>query len=115
MVVAQDHLPSLYRAAKANSLMPAFTIIKPQRSQPRPPGGILRRSHRVGPYTITWTFDLDAFEPGARSQTNVQWEPDMPPKGWLTKARADRYREGRNAIYQEAADIIGGNLMVVDI
>jgi hypothetical protein len=75
----------------------------------------LRRSHRVGAYTITWTFDIDGFKPGVRGQTNVEWVPSLPPKGWLTKARRDRYLEGRNAIFQEAANIIGGNILVTDI
>ena len=90
-------------------------VIEPSESWPRPPGGILRRSFPVGEYIVTWTFDLDATEPGARSQTNVQWSPNVPPKGTLTKAHFRQYREGRNAIYQEIANIIGGNILVADV
>ena len=97
------------------TIMPPFTIISPQQQLPRPPGGILRRSHRVGPYTITWTIDVDTFGPGVVGQTNVQWEPDLPPKGWLNAKRLARYREGRNAIYQEIVNITGKRTLVVDV
>ena len=95
--------------------MRSFTIIKPQWQLPRPTDGILRRSHRVGPFTITWTFDLDALEPGVVGQTNVRWEPDLPPKGWLTRKRLARYQAGRNRIYQEVVDITGKRTLVVDL
>jgi hypothetical protein len=92
-----------------------ITVIKPRRSQPRPPGGILRRSYRVSRYTVTWTFYLDALGPGAVSQTNVQWSPDVPAKGELTQADFRHYRKGRAAIYQEVANIIGGAVAVAHL
>ena len=93
----------------------AITIIKPQRRQPRPADGIVRRCFLVGRYTATITIDLDAARPGARSQTNVQWAPDMPAPGTLSAAELKQYIAGRNAVQQEVANIIGGNILVADI
>ncbi len=49
------------------------------------------------------------------SQTSVEWQPDTPPKGWLTAKRLARYQAGRNEVYQDAADITGRKTLVVDL
>jgi hypothetical protein len=92
--------------------MERLTVISPKR-QLRPHDGILRRSFRVGPYTVTITHDLDSFEPGVVSQTNIQWSPDRPAR--LSAAEIKFYRKRRNAIFQEIADTIGGKIMVADV
>ncbi len=89
-----------------------ITVITPRRQLPRPSDGILRRSFRVGGYTVTLTHDL-ACTPGATGQVNVQWSPRMPRK--LTAAQFERYRRLRNETYQEFSDIIGGSIVVADI
>jgi len=87
--------------------------IEPQRRQPAPASGILRRSFTISGYTVTFTLMLDALTPGAKSQTNIEWSPDLPRRP-LSKAEWKLYRKRRNAIIQEFANITGGNLMVVD-
>jgi hypothetical protein len=96
------------------ALAPRLTIIKPQRRRPRPADGIVRRSFPVADYMVTITIHLDATQPGARSRTNVQWSPDVPMPGTLPKAALTQYIAGRNAVQQEVADIIGGNIVVAD-
>ena len=56
---------------------------------------------------------LDALTPGAKSQTNIERSPDLPRRS-LSKAELKLYRKHRNAIIQEFANVLGGNLMVVD-
>jgi hypothetical protein len=92
-----------------------MTAFKPRQSLPRPDCGFVRSTWWVGRYTVTMTFDLDACTRGAVSQTNVQWSPHLPPKGSLTPAHFRQYIAGRNALYQELADIIGSSTAVVDL
>jgi hypothetical protein len=92
-----------------------FTLIQPTRRQPRPADGIVRRSFPVGRYKVTITIDLDMALPGARGQVNIQWSPDVPSPGTLSKAALAQYVAGRNAVQQEVADITGGNILVADI
>ena len=93
--------------------MGKLTVITPQRQIPRPPGGILRRSFRMGRRTVTITYDVDAFAPGASSETIIQWSPDTPAR--LSAAEIRLYRKRRNLILQEIADMLGGNVVVADV
>jgi hypothetical protein len=90
-----------------------LTVISPQRQVPSPHDGILRRSFKVGRRTVTITHDVDAIGPGISGQTNIRWSPDLPAR--LSAAEIKLYRKRRNAIFQEIADIIGGNVAVADI
>jgi hypothetical protein len=42
----------------------------------------------------------------------VEWEPDFPKK--LTKNELRTYQAGRNALYQRAANIIGGTVLLAE-
>jgi hypothetical protein len=96
-------------------LPPGITVIEPQQSQPPPLGGVLRRSFRVGRYTVTITKDLDAIAPGVSGQVNIVWHPKLPRKGTLSKAQIALYQQRRNEVLQEVANIIGGKVMVADV
>lgn len=89
-----------------------MTVISPKRQSPRPHDGILRRSFKLGAHTVTITCDTSAIGPGVTAQTNIQWAPDLPTR--LSTADIKFYRKRRNAILQEIADIIGGNVVVAD-
>jgi hypothetical protein len=93
--------------------MERLTVISPRRQIPRPPDGILRRSFRVGRRTVTITHDVGAIIPGASGQTRIQWAPDFPTR--LSAAEIRLYRRRRNAVLQELADMLGGNVMVADV
>jgi hypothetical protein len=64
-------------------------------------------------YRCTITLDCSAaVKPGAKGFLRAQWEPDLPRH--LTKHDFRQYRAGRNALYRRAANVIGGNLMLVE-
>ena len=94
---------------------PKVTIITPRRRQRPPPGGILRRQFRVGRFTVTIAMDTAMIAPGVRGQTNIEWQPDLPAPGELSPRELRQYIDGRNAIYQEIADIAGGGIAVADV
>jgi hypothetical protein len=97
------------------SAMPKFTVIKPRQSRDRPACGFVRSTWRVGRCTVTMTINIDAAVRGEMSQSTVEWDPELPPRSAMTKACWRQYRAGRNALYQQVADIIAGNVAVVDI
>jgi hypothetical protein len=93
--------------------MAKVTVIRPQRQLPRPPGGVLHRSFRMGRRTVTITHDVDAIGPGVSGQAVIQWSPDVPTR--LSAAEIRLYRKRRNLILQEIADMLGGNVVIADV
>jgi hypothetical protein len=92
---------------------PRITVLRPQRSAPLPPDGVLRRSFPVSWRTVTITMAVAAYGRGVVGQTRVQWSPDPPRR--LSKAERRQYRAGRNALYQEVADVIGAAVAVAEV
>ena len=95
--------------------MMKMTVIKPRQSRDRPACGYVRSTWRVGRYKVTMSVNLDAAERGEMSQSPAEWDPELPPKSAMTKACWRQYRAGRNALYQQVADIIAGAVLVADI
>lgn len=95
-----------------------FTKIEPQESLPMPETGIIRRVVRAGRYCATFTIDLAAAKDvkGVVGQLNVAWEPDVPHNVPMNERKRfiSEYVRGRNALFQEAANILGGSILVAD-
>jgi hypothetical protein len=91
-----------------------MTIFRPDKPEPMPEGGILRRTFKVGRFNVTMTYDLVALKDarGCLSRFVTQWEPDKPKR--LTTAEFRQYFDQRDAVYQQVANMTNGNTMVID-
>jgi hypothetical protein len=81
----------------------------------RSPGFRRRVEHLASWCTVTMTINLDAAVRGEMSQSTVEWDPELPPRSAMTKACWRQYRAGRDALYGQVADILGGAVLVADI
>jgi hypothetical protein len=95
--------------------MMKMTVIKPRQSRDRPVSGVVSSTWRVGHCTVTMTINLDAAVRGEMSQSTVEWDPELPARSAMTKACWRQYRAGRDALYGQVADILGGAVLVADI
>lgn len=68
------------------------------------------RSWRVGKYTVEMTVPRP--EPGRPSAVAMEWAPHMPER--LTTSEIAQYRRGRDAALAELAEILGGNVAVIE-
>jgi len=91
-------------------------FIKPAESRPLPHDGIVSRSWRVGRFTVTLTLNTNYLEPSEIVQhTNAIWYPRMPTAKELSKSDLAAYRNGRNQLYQEIADMTGKTMLIADV
>jgi hypothetical protein len=86
-------------------------IFEPQRFEPKPLDGVVRNSWAVGTRRVTMTQSVDVSA-GKLVLTPAEWAPDMPRKMSADEWR--QYRSGRDAHYQQLANVLGGAVLSVE-
>jgi hypothetical protein len=85
---------------------------RPLCPEPVPPNGVLISEWTVGKRTVRVVQDVHAAT-GSTGMLRTEWDPDRPRR--LSKREWREYRAGRDAHWQQVANILGRPVALAEL